>query len=106
MTTTKKRPAAGGAAGLGGLSCFQADAPRIDRNSPPTQAKFVNGEKSDNRILNLRPANRSQNLANSRRRATNTSGFKGVSLHRQRRKWAAKIVANGTQIYLGLFNSP
>lgn len=60
----------------------------------------INGNRSDNRICNLREATRAQNNANARVRSDNTSGLKGVSpLHG---RWAAQ--AGG--VYLGLFDTP
>lgn len=52
---------------------------------------------------NLRRASHSQNLANSRRRANNTTGFKGVSLtgNRHRNKYRANIAWEGKQYFLG-----
>lgn len=38
-----------------------------------------NGDKSDNRIANLREATVSQNLSNGKIRSNNTSGYKGVT---------------------------
>ncbi|MBI2718138.1 MAG: HNH endonuclease [Rhizobiales bacterium] len=65
----------------------------------------INGNPDDNRIANLRPATASQNMQNSRRYSTNTSGYKGVSLCRQTRRWRAKIVVNGRNVHLGRFLS-
>lgn len=47
--------------------------------------------RSDNRWVNLRRCNHSQNHANSPLRADNTSGFKGVTWCKQLRKWKAAI---------------
>ena len=38
--------------------------------------------------------------------STNTSGYKGVSWHKQVKKWQAQIRVNGKLKYLGLFTSP
>jgi hypothetical protein len=65
----------------------------------------VNGCPSDNRVENLRLASVSQNQANSRRPCHNTSGYKGVSWHRQSRRWRAAIVVSKRQISLGLFTT-
>ena len=63
----------------------------------------INGIKSDNRIENLRQANKSQNCANGKLRTHNTSGLKGVSKFKN--KWRAQITHNQVVIYLGLFNT-
>ncbi|TBW96672.1 HNH endonuclease signature motif containing protein [Xanthomonas citri] len=50
----------------------------------------MNGDQGDNRITNLRLATRRQNLLNSKRAVTNTTGFKGV-VRRQRGKFVGLI---------------
>ena len=65
----------------------------------------INGDTLDNQRRNLRPATRSQNGANARISKRNTSGFKGVSWHKQVKKWVAKIRVNRKLLHLGLFVS-
>lgn len=72
---------------------------------PANLADHINGVSLDDRWANLRSATQSQNLANSRRPITNTSGFKGVSSYRRTRRWQARIKVNGKDKYLGLFAS-
>jgi len=72
---------------------------------PPHDVDHINLDKTDNRIANLRLATRSQNKANTLRPFTNTSGVKGVSWHRQGRKWQARIKVNGKNKNLGLFTN-
>lgn len=57
----------------------------------------------DNRKSNLRFATKPQNGWNSGISARNTSGFKGVSFHKQQKKWAAYIVKHGKRTFLGCF---
>jgi hypothetical protein len=66
----------------------------------------INGDGLDNRRANLRPANDAQNAANSRRRQDNTSGFKGVTWHKWKRRWYARIKCDGQKIDLGYFATP
>ena len=63
----------------------------------------INRDTLDNRKCNLRIVNRSQNLINSGYRK-NLSGFKGVTWHNQNKKWQAKIIVKGKQIYFGLYD--
>lgn len=70
---------------------------------PTQQIDHINGDRSDNRILNLREATASQNGANQKARP-NKCGFKGVVKNRE--KWAAKIVRNGKRYHLGSFETP
>jgi len=61
------------------------------------------GDPSNNRWDNLRPATRSQNCANRRIPRHNTCGLKGVSLHRG--KYDALICKKGRKYYLGRFST-
>jgi AP2 domain/HNH endonuclease len=64
------------------------------------------GDATNNRWNNLRRATRSQNNANRRRPRHNTSGYKGVYLHRRSEQWCAQIGRDGRTIYLGTFPTP
>lgn len=71
----------------------------------PDQAiDHINGDRTDNRIANLRLATVAENTRNGKRRSTNTSGYKGVSLT-ENGQWRATIVAGGRQSYLGRFST-
>jgi hypothetical protein len=65
----------------------------------------INGNKSDNRIKNLRLANFSENQLNRNRTSSNTSGHKGVSYHKHRKRWQALISVDGKNKFLGSFNT-
>jgi hypothetical protein len=71
---------------------------------PTADIDHINGNKSDNRIANLRQATRSQNKANTPPPRHNTSGLKGVSL--EGRRWKAQIERDGKKCHLGLFDTP
>ena len=73
---------------------------------PKDQLDHINGNKSDNRISNLREANTAENMRNVGKQAHNTSGWKGISWHKLRGKWRADIKVNQKQISLGLFDCP
>ena len=53
----------------------------------PTQIDHINGQRSDNRIENLRECSYSQNHGNRRMRNDNTSGYKGVFLDKRDGFW-------------------
>lgn len=59
--------------------------------------RFIDGKE------NLRIATDSESGMNRKIRSNNTSGFKGVDLHKQTGKWRAQIRVRGITIYLGLF---
>lgn len=71
----------------------------------PAYVDHVNGDKSDNRWSNLRSATRSNNEHNKGKYENNTSGFKGVSWHKQNQKWRASIYVESKQKHLGLFDT-
>ena len=70
---------------------------------PPAEIDHKNRIRDDNRIANLRPAERWQNQVNKGTPGTNTSGFQGIVRHKQSGKWQAQIRYNGRRHYLGLF---
>jgi hypothetical protein len=53
----------------------------------PTQIDHINGQRSDNRIENLRECSYSQNHGNKRMNRNNTSGYKGVFLDKRDGFW-------------------
>lgn len=61
--------------------------------------------KLNNTFLNLRLATQAQNMSNRGKQVSNTSGYKGVRLHKPTGKWQAYIKANYKQKHLGLFES-
>ena len=63
----------------------------------------INGNKKDNRIVNLREATKSENSWNRKMQIDNTSGIKGVYWFSERNKWVARISVNKQNIFLGTF---
>lgn len=70
---------------------------------PTGEIDHINGDGTDNRLVNLREATKSQNMANAGHWGHNTTGFKGVT--RSRGKWQARIGKAG-RVFLGRFDSP
>ncbi len=70
---------------------------------PKHRIDHINRDRNDDRWENLREATHPQNLANSGTPRHNTSGFKGVSWHRQSKMWVAAITTDGRKKHLGLF---
>lgn len=71
----------------------------------PEYVDHRDGNPLNNVISNLRAATNSTNQANAKMRHDNTSGIKGVSWHKAKRKWRATITVNGKSKHLGLFDS-
>jgi hypothetical protein len=63
------------------------------------------GNRSNNRIKNLRLCTEMENLKNSGVRSGNVSGVKGVNWHKSRGKWQARATVNYKTHYLGLFET-
>ena len=63
----------------------------------------VNMNKLDNRKINLRICNRSQNGMNRNKTSLNSSGYKGVVFDIRRKKYYAKIKVNQKIIFLGYY---
>jgi hypothetical protein len=61
----------------------------------------INGNGLDNRKVNLRICSRAQNSRNQGIKKNNTSGYKGVSYRKDRKKWRSYIVLNNKQFNLG-----
>lgn len=65
----------------------------------------IDGNGLNNNIFNLRVANSSQNKCNSKKRITNSCGFKGVSLHKKSNKFYSRIQFDKKVICLGYFDT-
>lgn len=72
---------------------------------PDDQLDHVDGDRTNNRISNLRECTYAENHQNRGMHSNNTSGVQGVCLFKPTGKWAAYICVNGKRINLGLFNS-
>ena len=65
----------------------------------------ISGDTLDNRWENLRLVSSTQNKHNAVIRSDNTSGYKGVSFHKQRQRWAAQIFIDKKHTSLGLHDT-
>ena len=72
-------------------------------NLPSASIDHINGVTNDNRIENLREATHKQNCENLALAKTNTSGFRGVSWDKKKKKWNAYINHNQKRMHLGYF---
>lgn len=69
------------------------------------QIDHVNGNRSDNRIQNLRSIQAGENKRNMGISRRNTSGVVGVSWNKSLKKWSANIYHLGKNVHLGLFDN-
>jgi len=68
------------------------------------EVDHANGDSLDNRKSNLRICSHKQNLRNQKLSSANTSGYKGVYLRKDTKKWEAGIKVNQKRIVLGSFD--
>ncbi len=64
----------------------------------------INRDTLDNRLVNLRVCNESENQHNTGKPKHNTSGYKGVYWHIRSKKWIAKIKLKKKSIHIGCFD--
>lgn len=66
----------------------------------------INNQKNDNRKKNLRIATQQTNQINRGANKNNKLGIKGVEIYKyNRNKFIARIMVNGKNIHLGIFNT-
>ena len=70
----------------------------------PDIIDHIDGDKTNNRIENLRSATKSENSQNQRVRSTNKSGIKGVSFSKHHNKWVVGLCKNYKSMYFGLYD--
>jgi hypothetical protein len=70
---------------------------------PSAEIDHINRVRSDNRLLNLRAATKSENQQNTTTKVNNISGVKGVHWSKCAKKWQAEICVDGRSTYLGVY---
>lgn len=75
---------------------------------PNGHIDHINGNRSDNRLENLRDANDLVNNHNRRRanKSNRSCGLLGVTKPKHTKKWAASITINRKRIHIGYFYTP
>jgi len=71
----------------------------------PDEVDHTNGDRLDNRISNLKNVNHKTNTRNAKKAKNNTSGFNGITLDKNKNKWAARLNIE-KRIHIGFYNTP
>lgn len=71
----------------------------------PEALDHINGDRTDNRLINLREASPTLNSSNRAIAINNKSGVIGVFWNAGRKCWQAQISMNGKRQHLGLFDT-
>jgi len=71
----------------------------------PVEIDHINGDGTDNRLVNLREVTRTENNRNMRLASNNTSGLSGVSFAKARMKWETYIINGNVKRNLGYYSS-
>ena len=69
------------------------------------EVDHIDGNALNNHYTNLRWATRQEQMRNTKKPSTNTSGIKGVSWKKDREKWKAYCSLNGKQYHFGYFDN-
>lgn len=72
---------------------------------PSCFVDHINGNRSDNRIENLRLATAGENSTNRASAKGSTSGYLGVHFRTDCKLWRAQLSNRGKRIHLGLFDN-
>ena len=71
---------------------------------PTDQLDHINKNRSDNRLVNLRQVDNSENQKNTKIRSTNKSGVMGIHTRTDNGKWSVRINHNKNRFVLGSFD--
>ena len=77
----------------------------INKTPQGFETDHINRNTFDNQRKNLRTVTHAQNMFNLGTPKNNTSGYKGVSWHKPRKKWQANFSVNNKTVYIGLYSS-
>lgn len=77
----------------------------FEKGEYPLNLDHINGNRTDNRIVNLRSVTTQENTWNTIKHKYNTSGTLGVCWNKLEQKWKAYIMHNGKNLHLGYFCS-
>ena len=69
----------------------------------PPEVDHIDGNKSNNKIENLRAATHSENLKNQKLKSSNVSGQKNVGWAKREQRWRVRLTVDGKDKHIGYF---
>lgn len=90
-------------------SCYRAHRLAflyMDGYFPEHQVDHLDGIRDSNKWRNLRHVTGSCNLQNTKKYASNTSGFPGVSWSKRSAAWISRIEVTGKSVCIGFYPTP
>lgn len=75
----------------------------VNKTPEKYETDHINGNRLDNRRLNLRSVTHAENNWNTSKYRNNTSGYKGIYRHNVNGSWSARIKINGRRFSLGYY---
>lgn len=76
----------------------------MHRGCEPEVVDHIDRDPTNNAIENLRAATKTENSHNCGLRADNSSGFRNVTWHNQKRKWQVALMQAGRRKSYGLYH--
>lgn len=86
--------------------CRSSSKPKVKMHNLIMNTKpvdHINHNTLDNRRSNLRHCTHTENMRNSKRQNNNSSGYKGVTYCRRKKRYLCQIIYNNKNINLGYF---
>lgn len=75
----------------------------VNKQWPPDQIDHINGDRSDDRIDNLRESNHLYNCWNKSPNSCGKYNRRGITWSKDKKKWRVRISVNNKKIWIGYF---
>lgn len=103
FTTNMQGYKRGSVNGFGCILAHRAAWCMVHGEWPNGQIDHIDGDRSNNKLSNLRVVSNSENQRNAKKPRTNTSGYVGVFWAGWAKSWLAQICVDGRTKKLGYF---
>lgn len=72
---------------------------------PTKEIDHIDGDRTNNRLTNLREVTLAENMKNQSIYSSNTSGMQGVTFKKSMNKWSVRANKDGKRLHLGYYTS-